>query len=99
MAIRAHDRLSDIPDKSGLAEGALAHEATGVAFGRSTAGAQGHMGPRLVPGHGPHRYIVQILALCRCTAFSSAPKLKAFLEGISGTVIGWGMLIGIYERR
>ncbi len=86
------------PDKSGLAEGALALEATGVAFGRSTAGAQGYMGPRPVPGHGPHRYIFQILALSRCTAFSSAPKLKAFLGGISGTVIGRGMLVGTYER-
>jgi len=86
------------PDKSGLAEGALAREATGVAFGRSTAGAQGYLGPRPVPGHGPHRYIFQILALSRCTAFSSAPKLKAFLGGISGTVIGRGMLVGTYER-
>jgi Raf kinase inhibitor-like YbhB/YbcL family protein len=86
------------PDKSGVAEGALAHEATGVVFGRSTAGAQGYMGPRPVPGHGPHRYIFQMLALSRCTAFSSAPKLKAFLNGISGTVIGRGTLVGTYER-
>jgi Raf kinase inhibitor-like YbhB/YbcL family protein len=86
------------PDKSSLAEGALAHEAIDVAFGRSTAGAQGYMGPRPVPGHGPHRYIFQILALSRRTTFSSAPKLKAFLGGIAGTVIGRGMLMGTYER-
>jgi Raf kinase inhibitor-like YbhB/YbcL family protein len=86
------------PDKSSVAEGALSHEAIGVALGRSTAGAQGYMGPRPVPGHGPHRYIFQILALGRRTAFSSAPKLKAFLDGISGTVIGRGMLLGTYER-
>ena len=86
------------PDKTNVAEGALAHEAIGVAFGRSTAGAQGYMGPRPVPGHGPHRYMFQILALSRCTAFSSAPKLKAFLNGIVGTVIGRGTLEGTYER-
>jgi Raf kinase inhibitor-like YbhB/YbcL family protein len=85
------------PDKTSVAEGALAHEAIGVAFGRSTAGAQGYMGPRPVPGHGPHRYIFQILALSRRTAFSSAPKLKAFLNGIAGTVIGRGTLEGTYE--
>ena len=85
-------------DKTSVAEGTLAHEAIGVAFGKSTAGAQGYMGPRPVPGHGPHRYIFQILALSRHTAFSSAPKLKAFLNGISGTVIGRGMLVGTYER-
>jgi Raf kinase inhibitor-like YbhB/YbcL family protein len=86
------------PDKSGVAAGALAREAAGVAFGRSTAGAQGYMGPRPVPGHGPHRYSFQIFALSRSTAFSSAPKLKAFLDGISGTVIGRGILVGTYER-
>ena len=86
------------PDKFNVAEGALAHESIGVAFGRSTAGAQGYKGPRPVPGHGPHRYIFQILALSRRTAFSSAPKLKAFLNGISGTVVGRGMLVGTYER-
>jgi Raf kinase inhibitor-like YbhB/YbcL family protein len=85
-------------DRVGFAAGDLARVARGMAFGRSTAGAQGYMGPRPIPGHGPHRYIFQILALSRCTAFSSAPKLKAFLDGISGTVIGRGMLIGIYER-
>jgi Raf kinase inhibitor-like YbhB/YbcL family protein len=86
------------PDKSSLPEGALAHGAIGVAFGRSAVGAQGYMGPRPVPGHGTHRYIFQILALSHRTAFSSAPKLKAFLNGIAGTVIGRGMLTGTYER-
>ena len=86
------------PDKSSVTEGALAQGARDVAFGRSTAGGQGYRGPRPVPGHGPHRYIFQILALSRHTAFSSAPKLKAFLDGISGTVLGWGILIGTYER-
>jgi Raf kinase inhibitor-like YbhB/YbcL family protein len=86
------------PDKSSVVEGTLANEAIGVAFGRGTAGAQGYKGPRPVPGHGPHRYIFQILALSRRTAFSSVPKLKAFLAGISGTVMGRGMLVGTYER-
>jgi Raf kinase inhibitor-like YbhB/YbcL family protein len=87
------------PDKSSVAEGTLAREATDVAFGRNTAGARGYMGPRPVRGHGPHHYIFQILALSHCTAFSSAPKLKAFLNGILGTVIGRGMLVGTYERH
>jgi len=52
-----------------------------------------------IPGHGPHRYIFQILAPSRRTAFSSAPKIKVFLDGISGTVIGRGMLMGTYELR
>jgi Raf kinase inhibitor-like YbhB/YbcL family protein len=85
-------------DQVGFAERALTGEARGMAFGKSTAGTQGYMGPRPIPGHGPHRYIFHILALSRRTAFSSAPKIKVFLDGISGTVIGRGMLVGIYER-
>jgi Raf kinase inhibitor-like YbhB/YbcL family protein len=87
-----------VPNQAGFAEAALAREARGMAFGKSTAGTQGYMGPRPIPGHGPHRYIFQILALSRHTAFSSAPKLKAFLDSIRGTVIGRGILIGTYER-
>jgi Raf kinase inhibitor-like YbhB/YbcL family protein len=86
------------PDQAGFAEAALTRVARDMAFGESTTGVQGYMGPRPIPGHGPHRYFFQILALSRRTAFSSAPKLKAFLDGIRGTVIGRGILIGTYER-
>ena len=86
------------PDRSCFTEGALAREARGMAFGKSTAGAQGYMGPRPILGHGPHRY-VHIFALNQATGFSSAPKLKAFLESLSGKVIGYGRLVGIYERQ
>jgi Raf kinase inhibitor-like YbhB/YbcL family protein len=85
-------------DQVDFAEGALARVARGMAFGKSTAGSQGYMGPRPIPGHGPHHYIFQILALRRRTAFSSAPKIKVFLDTIAGTVIARGMLIGTYER-
>jgi Raf kinase inhibitor-like YbhB/YbcL family protein len=87
------------PDRAGFPEGALAREARGIAFGKGTAGAQGYMGPRPIPGHGPHRYFWHILALNQAPEFQSAPKLRNFLEGISGKVIGYGCLVGIYERQ
>jgi Raf kinase inhibitor-like YbhB/YbcL family protein len=87
------------PDRSCFTEGALGREARGMAFGKSTAGAQGYMGPRPILGHGPHRYVWNILALNQATGFSSAPKLKTFLEALSGKVIGYGRLVGIYERQ
>ena len=82
-----------------LPEGALGHEGPSLRFGKSTIGSQAYMGPRPMPAHGPHRYVIQILALNRPTKFQSAPNLKSFLKGVSGTVIGRGRLIGTFERQ
>jgi Raf kinase inhibitor-like YbhB/YbcL family protein len=86
------------PDRTGMAEGTLAHRTRDVYFGKSTLGAQGYMGPRPVPGHGPHRYVFYILALNRYTKFQSPPKLKEFLKDVTGTVVAYGHLVGAYER-
>ena len=82
-----------------LPEGALGHEGRSLRLGKSTIGSLGYMGPRPIPAHGPHHYVIQILALNRPTKFESAPNLKSFLKGISGTVIGRGRLIGKFERQ
>jgi phosphatidylethanolamine-binding protein (PEBP) family uncharacterized protein len=87
------------PDCSSLAEGALAFGAADVVFGRSTAGGQGYMGPRPVPGHGPHSCIFYVLALNRRASFASPPKLTVFLQSIAGAVVGYGRLVGTYERN
>jgi Raf kinase inhibitor-like YbhB/YbcL family protein len=86
------------PNLRMLAEGALNREARDVLFGKSTTGARGYMGPRPVPGHGPHRYCFYVLALDRPAGSLRAPKLKTFLKSISGRTIGYGCLVGIYER-
>ncbi len=57
------------------------------------------MGPRPVPGHGPHRYHFHVLALDRTSEFASPPKLKPFLSQIVGSVVARGTLTGVYERQ
>jgi Raf kinase inhibitor-like YbhB/YbcL family protein len=86
------------PDRTGLAERSLARGTKGVYFGKSTMGTQGYMGPGPVPGHGPHRYVFYILALYRRTEFQSPPKLKDFLQDVTGTVAAYGRLTGAFER-
>jgi Raf kinase inhibitor-like YbhB/YbcL family protein len=86
------------PNNLTLGEGALNREARDILFGKSTAGARGYMGPRPIPGHGPHRYRFYVLALNRPLGTLIAPKLKTFLKRISGRTIGYGCLVGIYER-
>jgi Raf kinase inhibitor-like YbhB/YbcL family protein len=86
------------PNNRMLAEGALNRAARDVLFGKSTTGAQGYMGPRLVTGHGPHHYCFYVLALNRPVGVLRAPKLNTFLKSISGRTIGYGCLVGIYER-
>jgi Raf kinase inhibitor-like YbhB/YbcL family protein len=81
-----------------LAEGAPNREARDVLFCKSTTGAQGYMGPRPFPGHGQHRYCFYVLALNRPVETLRAPTLKTFLKSISGRTIGYGCLVGIYER-
>lgn len=86
------------PNNRMLAEGALNREARDVLFGKSTTGAKGYMGPRPVPGHGPHRYCFYVLALDLPVGALRAPNLRTFLKSISGRTIGYGCLVGIYER-
>ena len=68
-------------------------------LGRNTTGSMGYMGPRPVPGHGPHRYHFHVLALDRKVEFAAPPKLKPFLSKLSGAVVARGTLTGVYERQ
>jgi Raf kinase inhibitor-like YbhB/YbcL family protein len=86
------------PERTSMAEGALAKGAKDVFFGKSPVGTQGYMGPGPVPGHGPHRYVFYLLALSRPTEFQSPPKRKEFLANVAGTVIAYGRLTGTYEQ-
>jgi len=87
------------PAGFGVAEGALVAGATGLLFGKGTMGKQGYTGPRPPSGHGPHRYIFHVLALNRHAEFQAAPKLKEFLAGAAGSIIGRGSLVGIFEQE
>lgn len=87
------------PQRTALAEGALAAGAAEVRFGRGTLGTQGYIGPGPLPGHGPHRYVFYLLALDRPSQFNAPPRLGKFLEGIAGAIAAYGRLTGAYEQK
>jgi Raf kinase inhibitor-like YbhB/YbcL family protein len=83
------------PDVGGLAEGELKPGTTGLrlvkAFGDT------YVGPRPIPGHGPHHYRFLVFALDQEVPDEIAGH-KALLEAIAGHVVAPGGLTGTYER-
>jgi hypothetical protein len=83
------------PDVGGLAEGALKPGTSGVrlvkAFGAT------YVGPRPIPGHGPHRYRILVFALDERVPDSVADT-TALLRAVAGHVLARGALTGTYER-
>ena len=83
------------PDVTGLAEGDLKPGTAGVrlvkAFGDT------YVGPRPIPGHGPHHYRFLVFALDQQVADSVADN-AALLAAMAGHVVARGMLTGTYER-
>lgn len=84
---------------TGICEGALNGEgANAVRLGRNTFGRADYAGPRALPGHGPHRYSFQLLALSGRVLFDRPPTRDHLLKAIEGKVVGRGRLDGIFER-
>jgi Raf kinase inhibitor-like YbhB/YbcL family protein len=83
------------PELGGLAEGELKPGTTGVrlikAFGET------YLGPRPIPGHGPHHYRFLVFALDQRVPDSVADH-AALLSAIAGHVLARGVLTGTYER-
>jgi hypothetical protein len=83
------------PEVTGLAEGDLNPGTAGVrlvkAFGDT------YVGPRPIPGHGPHHYRFLVFALDQRVPDSVADK-GALLTAMAGHVVARGALTGTYER-
>lgn len=92
------------PTSTGFAEGCLPskHDPTdrpGVLLGRNSMHNQRYDGPAPIPGHGPHHYVFQLLAMAESTLFDHVPDRNAFLNAIKDkTVLATGILTGTYER-
>ncbi len=89
------------PTLSGLAEGAVPkHMARSRMFtaGRNSFGVRGWLPPSPVPGHGPHRYVVQILALSAPFAPVRVAGRGALRVAMRRSLLAHGRLVGIYER-
>ena len=83
------------PELGGLGEGELKPGTTGVrlikAFGDT------YLGPRPIPGHGPHHYRFLVFALDQRVPDGVADH-AALLSAIAGHVLARGVLTGTYER-
>ena len=82
----------------GLLEGALTSRNQDIKLGRNTLGRTAYAGPRALRGHGPHRYVFQMLALGKSLDLRKPPSKSELLKAIAGTVIGRGRLDGTYQR-
>jgi hypothetical protein len=87
------------PTRSGFAEGALSEGADpAIRFAVGTFSRRGYHGPRPVPGHGPHRYIFQLLALKRRLEFDRQTSVAKILAAAPGQVLARGRITGLFER-
>ncbi|PLB38861.1 YbhB/YbcL family Raf kinase inhibitor-like protein [Aspergillus candidus] len=59
-----------------------------------------YIGPAPPLGHGTHRYVFTIIALCEALEFNHADqvKQKQIRDSIMGKVIGWGQWTGTFAR-
>jgi Raf kinase inhibitor-like YbhB/YbcL family protein len=87
------------PHRDGLSEGELSPTAApAIRLGRGSFGRLGYAGPRALPGHGPHRYVFQLVAVQRALAFEHPPTLAELSSAIRGCVMARGRLTAIFEQ-
>jgi Raf kinase inhibitor-like YbhB/YbcL family protein len=87
------------PNLPGLPEAAFHPPASiHAVLGRNSFGKTAYAGPRALPGHGPHRYSFQLLALNGKLHFDKPPTLPEVLAQLDRSVLARGRLDGIFER-
>lgn len=84
------------PDATGLAAGAFG-TSENVRIIPTMLAADGYSGPRPIPGHGPHRYRFQLLAL-DISVPADVASPKQLFNNAAGHVLARGTLTGSYER-
>jgi Raf kinase inhibitor-like YbhB/YbcL family protein len=89
--------LSGIPE-GGVAIRQLRQSPLGFKAGRNSVARAGWMAPSPIPGHGPHRYAFQLLAVDTMPNFASPPGRGALLRALRPNLIAATRLIGVYQR-
>jgi len=85
------------PSSTGLGEGELRDSAT-VRLVPAMLGIKRYVGPRPLPGHGPHRYGFHLWSLDRAVPAGTRLKsLAQLLPLIAGHVTAHGVVVGIQE--
>ncbi len=90
------------PRVHALPEGALARQppadAPALVFGYNSLGKRRYLAPAALPGHGPHRYYFQLLALDIPLNFRCAVRRREALAALKGHILARGSLMGTFER-
>ncbi|WP_157956410.1 YbhB/YbcL family Raf kinase inhibitor-like protein [Dyella sp. C11] len=87
------------PGITRLDEGALnGDNAQAMTLGLGTFRKAGYSGPRALPGHGPHRYVFQLLALDRSSGLGAGARRRDLVAALDGKVLARGTLEGRFER-
>jgi Raf kinase inhibitor-like YbhB/YbcL family protein len=89
--------LSGIPE-GGVALRQLRKSPLGFKAGRNSVARPGWMAPSPIPGHGPHRYAFQLLAVDTMPSFTSPPGRGVMLRLLKQNLIAGARLIGVYQR-
>jgi Raf kinase inhibitor-like YbhB/YbcL family protein len=99
-----HAVLHSIPPTlSGIPEGGVAMKQTrksplGFEAGRNSVARRGWLAPSPIPGHGPHRYAFQLLALDSMPSFASPPGRGMLLRTTRANLLCAVRVIGVYQR-
>jgi len=97
LAYRIEPGTTELPE--GITQGAEVAEP--MPHARQAKNANGHLGydgPAPPPGHGVHHYHFQVFALGRPLEVSASPSRGEIVDGMRGYVIGYGEIVGTYER-
>lgn len=70
----------------------------GVHMGTNSRFEPAYMAPSPLPGHGPHHYHFQLIALDTLLEFDKVPSLADIKAAIEGHVLAAGELVGTNER-
>ncbi|KAI1085787.1 PEBP-like protein [Whalleya microplaca] len=73
----------------------------GFHYGQTRRGVP-YIPPRPLMNHGPHRYFYEVVALKEPldpSLLSSTASREQIADAIVGKVLGWGMWVGIAERK
>jgi Raf kinase inhibitor-like YbhB/YbcL family protein len=91
------------PGVSGIPEGGVPmrqvrQSPLGFQAGRNSLSRAGWLAPSPIPGHGPHRYAFQLLAVDSVPGFATPPGRGTMLRAVRQHLIAASRLIGIYQR-
>ncbi len=90
--------VNSIPE-SAVLKGGISEEllSQGIRMGNNTMSKAAYMPPAPPPGHGPHHYHFQLIALDTMLDFPGVPTLADVKKEIENHTLAYGEITGIYE--